>query len=198
MLLTNQRLEKLSAARVDLTARGMMTGTCLSAAYAAAVQATLDHDRADKDSTDTDSDDDSSDDDSSDDDSSDKDKDKDKDSALHDTGNGRDDPVPGDDAGRLNSEEHTTSGRENGKDHSAPGFRSLHIARVRLLFSYQPDRSYAHVDTRDSAVPCALIEWFSQVEDEPDEDSGLWVVEPDLDEDGCRELAVVHIETEEL
>lgn len=82
-----------------------------------------------------------------------------------------------------------------GKDHSAPGFRNLQVARVRLLFSYQPDKSYVHEDTSGSAVPCALIEWFSQVGDEPDEDTGLWVVEPDLDEDGARDLAVVHIET---
>lgn len=36
MLLTNQHLEKLSAARVDFNARDMMKSTCLSAAYAAA------------------------------------------------------------------------------------------------------------------------------------------------------------------
>jgi hypothetical protein len=30
MLLTNQRLDKLAAARVDFTERGMLKGTCLS------------------------------------------------------------------------------------------------------------------------------------------------------------------------
>jgi hypothetical protein len=30
MLLTNQRLDKLAASRVDFTSRGMLTGTCLS------------------------------------------------------------------------------------------------------------------------------------------------------------------------
>ena len=33
MLLTNQRLDKLAAARVDFADRGMLQGTCLSAAY---------------------------------------------------------------------------------------------------------------------------------------------------------------------
>lgn len=95
MLLTNQRLEKLSAARVDFTARGMMTGTCLSAAYAAAVQATLDPDHADQDSTNAgDFDDDNS---------------SDEDSA----------PDDGDDAGGLDSEERAAgNGHENG-DHAA-------------------------------------------------------------------------------
>lgn len=34
ILLTNQRLDKLSALRVDFTRRGMLTGTCLSAVNA--------------------------------------------------------------------------------------------------------------------------------------------------------------------
>ena len=33
MLLTNQRLDKLAAARVDFTDRGMLQGTCLSAVW---------------------------------------------------------------------------------------------------------------------------------------------------------------------
>jgi hypothetical protein len=33
MLLTNQRLDKLAAARVDFAERGMLRGTCLSVAY---------------------------------------------------------------------------------------------------------------------------------------------------------------------
>ncbi|KAH9829324.1 uncharacterized protein C8Q71DRAFT_863392 [Rhodofomes roseus] len=37
MLLTNQRLDKLAAARVDFTARGMLDGTCLSEALTASI-----------------------------------------------------------------------------------------------------------------------------------------------------------------
>ena len=35
MLLTNQRLDKLAAARIDFTKRGMLNGTCLSTALEA-------------------------------------------------------------------------------------------------------------------------------------------------------------------
>lgn len=35
MLLTNQRLDKLAAARIDFTERGMLNGTCLSTALEA-------------------------------------------------------------------------------------------------------------------------------------------------------------------
>ncbi|KAI0669674.1 hypothetical protein C8Q78DRAFT_1070741 [Trametes maxima] len=82
-----------------------------------------------------------------------------------------------------------------GNDPSAPGLRSLHIARVRLLFSFRPDPSFAPSNMAVVATPCALVEWFSLIGDEPDEETGLWMVQPDLDSDGRRVLGVVHIET---
>ncbi|KAI0364939.1 hypothetical protein BV20DRAFT_1056861 [Pilatotrama ljubarskyi] len=81
-----------------------------------------------------------------------------------------------------------------GKDPSELGFRSLHVARVRLLFSFRPDPLFSVLDTSED-IPCALVEWFSPVDDEPDGDTGLWEVEPDLDDDGSRILGVVHLET---
>ena len=41
MLLTNQRLDKLVAARVDFTRRGMLVGSCLSAAQEAVLEGTF-------------------------------------------------------------------------------------------------------------------------------------------------------------
>ncbi|KAJ3007937.1 hypothetical protein NUW54_g3347 [Trametes sanguinea] len=73
-----------------------------------------------------------------------------------------------------------------GKDPTAPGFRSLHAARARLFFSMQDASQW---------VPCALVEWFSPVGDAPDEDTRLWVVEPDYDIDGQRGRDVVHLQT---
>ncbi|KAI5987445.1 hypothetical protein EDD15DRAFT_2389481 [Pisolithus albus] len=35
--------------------------------------------------------------------------------------------------------------------------------------------------------------WFSTISDGPDDDTGMWVVQPDLDADGQRELGVVHL-----
>ncbi|KAI0671174.1 hypothetical protein C8Q78DRAFT_1069813 [Trametes maxima] len=81
-----------------------------------------------------------------------------------------------------------------GNDPSAPGLRSLHVARVRLLFSFKPDPSFVSPNMV-APVPCALVEWFSPLGDVPDEETGLWMVQPDLDCDGKRELGVVHVET---
>lgn len=71
------------------------------------------------------------------------------------------------------------------KDPSLLGFRGLHVARVRLFFTFKVDRK---------TVPCALVEWFSPVGEEPDEDTGMWVVEPDVDEHGNRILGIVHLD----
>ncbi|KAI0639528.1 hypothetical protein C8Q77DRAFT_1214064 [Trametes polyzona] len=78
-----------------------------------------------------------------------------------------------------------------GKDPSASGFRSLHAARVRLFFSFLAPPSTLGDEAQ--WTPCALVEWYSPVGDQPDEDTGLWIVEPDLEGDGSRSKDVVHI-----
>ncbi|KAI0647706.1 hypothetical protein C8Q79DRAFT_906496 [Trametes meyenii] len=82
-----------------------------------------------------------------------------------------------------------------GNDPNAPGFQSLHVARTRLLFSFQPDPKHTPPGLSIAEVPCALVEWFSPIGNEPDEETGLWMVQPDLADDGSRELGVVHIDT---
>ncbi|OSX55713.1 hypothetical protein POSPLADRAFT_1117085, partial [Postia placenta MAD-698-R-SB12] len=67
-------------------------------------------------------------------------------------------------------------------NNDADGFRGLLAARVRLFFSF----TYEQVK-----YPCALVEWFSPVSQEPDDDTGMWIVEPDFDEDGRRSVSVI-------
>jgi len=42
---------------------------------------------------------------------------------------------------------------------------------------------------------CALVHWFSRVGDEVDEDTGMWVVEPDMDKIGAPIANIIHLET---
>jgi hypothetical protein len=71
-------------------------------------------------------------------------------------------------------------------DDTAEGMRSLEVARVRLLFSFMYAGTY---------YPCALVHWFSRMGDIPDEDTGLWMVEPDHDTvDGSLHAAVIHLD----
>ena len=43
--------------------------------------------------------------------------------------------------------------------------------------------------------PCALVHWFSWVSNSPDELTGMWIVKPDLAEDGTHITSVIHIDT---
>ncbi|KAG2100144.1 uncharacterized protein F5147DRAFT_747170 [Suillus discolor] len=71
-------------------------------------------------------------------------------------------------------------------DSSADGMRGLDIARVRLFFSLKHD---------GITYPCALVQWFKRVADSPDEITGMWVVEPELLEDGACCVSVIHLDS---
>lgn len=66
------------------------------------------------------------------------------------------------------------------------GMRGLEVARILTFFSFVHERK---------TYPCALIHWFSRVGTGPDENTGLWTVEPDLDGNGKPHVTIIHIET---
>ncbi|KII87401.1 hypothetical protein PLICRDRAFT_664349 [Plicaturopsis crispa FD-325 SS-3] len=72
------------------------------------------------------------------------------------------------------------------RDRAVPGIRGLHVLRVLLLFSFT---------FNNTLYPCALVGWFSLVGDAPDADTGLWTVEPDLNNRGDRDISVVHLDS---
>lgn len=71
-------------------------------------------------------------------------------------------------------------------DAPVPGMRGMDVARAKLFFSFTVNRV---------KYPCALINWFSRVGDSVDENTGMWVVEPDYDEDGIPQSSIVHVDT---
>ena len=70
-------------------------------------------------------------------------------------------------------------------DPSMEGMRGLEIARVRLFFLFSHD---------GVEYPCALVHWFSCVGDSPDDDTGMWVVKPDI-LDGEISTSIIHLDT---
>ena len=72
----------------------------------------------------------------------------------------------------------------NPGDEDAP-LHGLEVGRIFLFFCF------VHQDTLYS---CALVQWYSFIGDKPDEDTGMWLVEPDIHSDGSRLLAVIHID----
>ncbi|KAG1830283.1 hypothetical protein F4604DRAFT_1887434 [Suillus subluteus] len=68
----------------------------------------------------------------------------------------------------------------------AEGMRGLEVARVICFFSFNHNWE---------VYPCALIHWFEKISDDPDENTGMWMVAPSFHEDGSKNIAVIHIET---
>jgi hypothetical protein len=72
------------------------------------------------------------------------------------------------------------------KDPSLPGFRGLHVVRTMLFFSFVHN---------NVTYPCALVQWFLPIGNEPDETTGMYVVEPELDGNGARTMSVIHMDS---
>jgi hypothetical protein len=70
-------------------------------------------------------------------------------------------------------------------DPSFNGMQGLEVARVRLFFSF----SHEGVE-----YPCALVHWFSRVGGLR-ENTGMWVVEPDISDDGETIITIIHLDT---
>ena len=64
--------------------------------------------------------------------------------------------------------------------------RGLDIARVHLFFSFEAD---------SRLFSCALVHHFCKTFDNPDPDTGMWIVEPDLDCEGYRVMSIVHLDS---
>lgn len=65
------------------------------------------------------------------------------------------------------------------------GMSGFEIARVLAFFSFiHGDKEYQ----------CALIHWFSRVDNEPDEDTGHWKVEPEFNDGGQPFIDIIHVD----
>ena len=69
-------------------------------------------------------------------------------------------------------------------DAELPGMLGMVVARVLLFFSFT---------FRDQHYPCALVHWLIPVGDKPDDETGMWVVQPEF-EGNRRSLAIIHLD----
>ena len=71
-------------------------------------------------------------------------------------------------------------------DEHKPGMLRLSIARARLFFSIKVN----HIKHS-----CGLVHWHSGLGDSVDENTGMWVIEPYILDDGRPQTAVIHLDT---
>jgi len=71
-------------------------------------------------------------------------------------------------------------------DPTQNGMSGLKVACVQSFFCFK---------FWNELYPCALIQWYSHNDDGPDEDTWMWVVEPDSLPDGSASTAVIHLDS---
>jgi hypothetical protein len=64
------------------------------------------------------------------------------------------------------------------------GMPGMAIGRARLLFSFK---------FRDRTHACALVDWFVSYK-EPDDVTGMWVVQPEFEADGRRARSIIDLD----
>lgn len=71
-------------------------------------------------------------------------------------------------------------------DSSKSEMHGMHVAHMKLFFSFK---------FKDVQYPCTLVEWFKAVGKDPDEDTSMWIIEPDLDANSSKVCNVIHIDS---
>src|SRR5258708_20197856 len=61
----------------------------------------------------------------------------------------------------------------------------LDIAHIWLFLS---------ISYHGTTYPCALVHWYSRVGDEPDEKTGMWIMQPDYHNDETPFKGIIHID----
>ena len=70
------------------------------------------------------------------------------------------------------------------KDPSLSGFQNLFVAKVLHFFDFE---------FRNKYYPCALVHWFDSIGDQPCPNTGMWMVEPECNDEGEPTLSVIHL-----
>lgn len=69
------------------------------------------------------------------------------------------------------------------RDTEAKGMRGLDVVRVLALFSFVAD---------GVQYPSALVQWFTHIGEEPDNLTGMWMVQAEQSTDGSPVVSVIH------
>ena len=72
------------------------------------------------------------------------------------------------------------------RDIELEGMRGLHVAQVLLFPSFTSN----HIP-----YPCALVQWFVIVGDGPCGETGMWIVKPEMQDDGARVTSIIHVKS---
>jgi hypothetical protein len=66
-----------------------------------------------------------------------------------------------------------------------PAMRGMDIVCIIAFFSFTFHGTH---------YPCAFVHWFTTISEGPDEDTGMWIVQPEMDLNGSPVLSVIHLD----
>ena len=71
------------------------------------------------------------------------------------------------------------------RDATIPGVHGLNVVRLLALFSFV---------WRGQYYPCTLVRWFKHTAEEVDIGMGMWVVQPDNNDNGSPAVGIIHLD----
>ncbi|KAG2135989.1 hypothetical protein DEU56DRAFT_871547 [Suillus clintonianus] len=71
-------------------------------------------------------------------------------------------------------------------DNTTDGINGMDIARVLSFFSFS---------FRNTVWLCAVVHWFKRIGSKPDEDMGMWMVRPSMNDDQSHEISIIHVDS---
>ena len=72
------------------------------------------------------------------------------------------------------------------KNPTLPSFQGIFVAQVLHLFDFH---------FQNQLYPCALVHWFDTIGDKPCINIGMWMVQPEYDDQGASVLSVIHLDS---
>jgi len=70
-------------------------------------------------------------------------------------------------------------------DPNVPGMLGMAVVRVSLFFTFSFE---------GKLYPCALVRWYKRYQEQPDNDTGLWTVQPEVDPVGDPVISIIHLD----
>jgi hypothetical protein len=71
-------------------------------------------------------------------------------------------------------------------DPDVRGMLGMTVVRVRLFFSFKCE---------GVSYPCALVHWYKRLRERPDDDTGLWILQPEVDDAGDPVTSIIHLDS---
>ncbi|KAG1855266.1 hypothetical protein F4604DRAFT_1883246 [Suillus subluteus] len=79
--------------------------------------------------------------------------------------------------------------------HATPSWRQGPARNDTVFVNTASEDGINGMEHTRETFPCALVHWFKAIVNEPNPDTGMWMVQPSFHADSSRELSIIHVDT---